>query len=59
MKFGFILLKNWSADQANCYSKRISEEINNICKKPDSGKSMALVRKGYRVSNIKSHLIFY
>ena len=55
----FYTFENWSADQANRYYDLIFEEINNICKEPDSGKPMAQVRKGYRVSKVKSHLIFY
>jgi len=52
-------VKNWSVDQANRYYDLIFEEINYICTQPLSGKSIDDVRKGYRVSKVKSHLIFY
>ncbi len=51
--------QNWSAEQANRYYELIFEVINNICMDPDSGKQMSHIRKGYRVSKVKSHLIFY
>jgi toxin ParE1/3/4 len=37
----------------------IFEEIDYICKYPSAGKSMTHIRKGYRASKVKSHLIFY
>lgn len=52
-------VENWSVEQANRYYDLIFDEIGYICKKPDSGKSIEDIRKGYRVSKVKSHLIFY
>ena len=52
-------LKTWSADQANRYYNLIFDEINYICKAPESGRQMDHVRKGYKVSKVKSHLFFY
>ncbi len=52
-------VKKWSVDQADRYYNLIFDEINFICKNINAGKSMEHVRKGYRSSNVKSHLIFY
>ena len=51
--------KKWSAAQADRYYSLIFDEIDYICKNIDTGKSMNHIRKGYRASKIKSHLIFY
>ena len=55
----YYTVEKWSVDQANRYYDLIFEEIGYSCKKPHSGKSMDDIRKGYRVSKVKSHLIFY
>ena len=52
-------IEKWSLAQAYRYYNLIIDEINFICKKNTAGKSMAHVRKGYRASKVKSHLIFY
>jgi toxin ParE1/3/4 len=52
-------LKKWSLEQADRYYHLIFDEINYICRNITAGKSIEHVRKGYRVSKIKSHLIFY
>ena len=52
-------VERWSIKQADRYYNLIFDEINYICKNSDSGKSMEHVRKGYRASKVKSHLIFY
>jgi toxin ParE1/3/4 len=49
----------WSIDQADRYYNLIIDEIHFICKNPNTGKSMEFVRKGYRASKVKSHLVFY
>lgn len=51
--------EKWSIEQADRYYSLIINEIDYICKNVDSGKSMEHVRKGYRASKVKSHLIFY
>jgi len=53
------ILEKWSIDQADRYYNLIIDEIENICKNTNAGKSMEHVRKGYRASKVKSHLIFY
>ena len=51
--------EKWSLEQADRYYKLIFDEINYICKNNTAGKSMEHVRKNYRASKVKSHLIFY
>jgi toxin ParE1/3/4 len=51
--------EKWSLAQADRYYKLIFDEIDHICQAPTSGKAMDHVRKGYRASKVKSHLIFY
>src|SRR6185295_2901617 len=46
-------------EQADRYYNLIFDEINYICRNIDAGKSMEHVRKGYRASKVKSHLVFY
>lgn len=52
-------LENWSIEQADRYYNLIIDEIEYLSKNAKSGKSIDYVRKGYRVSTVKSHLIFY
>jgi toxin ParE1/3/4 len=52
-------VEKWSIEQADRYYNLIFDEINYICKDINAGKSMEHVRKGYRASKVKSHLIFY
>lgn len=55
----YYTVEKWSAEQANRYYVLIFQEIDYICKRPLSGKSLNDIRKGYRVSKVKSHLVFY
>jgi len=50
---------SWSVAQAERYYTLIFDEIDYICKNPSTGKSMEHIRRGYRSSKVKSHLIFY
>jgi len=52
-------VEKWSVEQADRYYNLIFDEINYICKNSNAGKPMEYVRKGYRASKVKSHLIFY
>ncbi len=52
-------VETWSLAQADRYYSLIFDEINHICEQPTTGKSMDHIRKGYRASKVKSHLIFY
>ena len=49
----------WSKDQADRYYALIIEEIEFISNNYLIGKSVEQTRKNYRVSKIKSHLVFY
>lgn len=51
--------ENWSAEQADRYYNLILDEIEYLAKSPNSGKDYSHVRKGYYVSKVKSHFIFY
>lgn len=51
--------ENWSTEQADRYYNLIFEEIEFICKHFNAGKSIESIRKGYRYTKVKSHLIFY
>src|SRR5436189_3225446 len=52
-------VEKWSVEQADRYYNLIVDEINYISRNINAGKSMEHVRKGYRASKVKSHLIFY
>jgi toxin ParE1/3/4 len=58
-KIWLYTLKKWSLGQANRYYNLIFDEIDYICKNVDAGRSIEHIRKGYRVTKVKSHLIFY
>ena len=49
----------WSKVQADRYNDLIIGEIELIADNYQIGKSAAHTRKNYRVTKIKSHLIFY
>jgi toxin ParE1/3/4 len=52
-------LNKWSKEQADRYYRLIINEIEFIAENFMSGKSAENIRKGYRSSVVKSHLIFY
>ncbi|TXE18076.1 type II toxin-antitoxin system RelE/ParE family toxin [Psychroserpens burtonensis] len=52
-------LHKWSKKQADRYYALIIGEIEFISENYLSGKSVEQARKNYRVTKIKSHLIFY
>jgi toxin ParE1/3/4 len=52
-------VEKWSIEQADRYYSLIVDEIKFVSSNPQSGKPMDHVRKGYRASKVKSHLIFY
>ncbi|MDX8554656.1 type II toxin-antitoxin system RelE/ParE family toxin [Tenacibaculum sp. 1B UA] len=49
----------WSKEQADRYYDLIITEIEFIADNYLTGKSVEQTRKNYRVTKIKSHLIFY
>ena len=55
----FYTVEKWSVSQADRYYSLIFEEINHICEDPTSGENMDHIRKHYRATKVKSHLIYY
>ena len=51
--------ENWSLEQAERYVNLIFDEIEYVAENPFSGKDYSYIRKNYRCSKVKSHLIFY
>lgn len=51
--------ENWSLEQADRYYNLILDEIEFISENFESGKSDDHIKKGYRASIVKSHIIFY
>ena len=52
-------LENWSFAQANRYYRLIYQEIDFIVEDFESGKDISEVKKGYRQTKVKSHLVIY
>jgi len=52
-------IHKWSIEQADRYYNLIIDEIEFIASSFMTEKSMDHIKKGYRVSIVKSHLIFY
>ena len=51
--------ENWSAEQANRYYDLIYDEIEYIVKNFEMARDFGKIRKSYRYSKVKSHLIFF
>ncbi len=51
--------ENWSIEQADRYINLIFDEIEYLADNPKSGKDFDYIRKNYRCSKVKSHIIFY
>ena len=58
-KIWFYTFQKWSKEQADSYYAILIENIEFLRSNFNVGKSAAYIRPGYRVSFIKSHLIFY
>lgn len=58
-KIWIYTLNKWSKEQADRYFDLIMAEIDFIADNYLIGKSAEQTRKNYRVTKIKSHLIFY
>jgi toxin ParE1/3/4 len=52
-------LENWSKEQADRYLSLIFDEIDFLFINPKTGQDFNHIRKNYRYSKVKSHLIFY
>ena len=55
----FYTKEKWSLEQANRYYNLILDNMEYIAAFPLSGIDYSHIRKDYRCSKIKSHLIFY
>lgn len=51
--------ENWSTEQADRYYNLIFDEIEYITENFESARDFSKVRKNYKYSKIKSHLIFF
>ncbi len=58
-KIWLYTFENWSLEQADRYYNLILDEIEFIAEHFESGKSADHIKKGYRSSIVKSHIIFY
>jgi len=58
-KIWIYTLKKWSKEQADRYYILIIDEIEFLRSNYLAGKSAEYIRSGYRVSFVKSHIIFY
>lgn len=50
--------ENWSTEQANRYYNLILDEIEFLADNFITAKDFGHIRKGYRYSKVKSHLVF-
>lgn len=51
--------ENWSLEQADRYVALIFDDIEYLAGNPTAGKDFSQVRKNYRCSKVKSHIVFY
>ena len=58
-KIWIYTFENWSVEQADRYYNLIIDEIEFVAENFMSGKSMDFIKRGYRASKVKSHLIFF
>ena len=57
-KIWIYTAENWSVEQANRYYNLIMDEIEFSLENFDTLKDFGSVRKDYRYSKVKSHLVF-
>jgi len=58
-KIWLYTLEKWSKEQADRYYKLIIDEFEFLRSNYNTEKSAEQIRSGYRVSFVKSHLVFY
>ena len=51
--------ENWAVEQANRYYNLIIDEIEYIVDNLDMARDFGKIRKSYKYSKVKSHLIFF
>jgi len=58
-KIWLYTFENWSQEQADRYVNLIFDEIEFLANNPNSGRDFSHIRKSYRYTKVKSHIIFY
>lgn len=58
-KIWIYTAENWSVEQANRYYNLILDEIEYIAQNFEMALDFGSVRKSYRFSKVKSHLLFF
>lgn len=58
-KIWLYTLSKWSKKQADRYHNQIFDEINYIVENFEICRSIDYIKPGYRISKVKSHLIFF
>jgi toxin ParE1/3/4 len=58
-KIWIYTAENWSIEQADRYYDLILDEIEYVAQKFEMARDFGSIRKSYRYSKIKSHLIFF
>ncbi len=58
-KIWLYTLHRWSREQADRYYKLIMDEIKFVIENFDLCRKVDFIRTGYRMSKVKSHLIFF
>ena len=58
-KIWLYTLKKWSLEQADRYHSLIINEIEFVTSNFNLSRKIDYIRNGYRMSKVKSHLIFY
>jgi toxin ParE1/3/4 len=58
-KIWIYTYNKWSKEQADRYYSLLIEEIEFLQSNYNTGKSAEYIRPGYRVSFVKSHIVFY
>jgi toxin ParE1/3/4 len=58
-KIWLYTYENWSLEQADRYYNLILDEIEFITENFESGKLVDYIKKGYRATLVKLHIIFY
>ena len=58
-KIWVFTAENWSVEQANRYYNLIIDEIEYIAQNFEMASDFGSIRKSYRFSKVKSHLLFF
>ena len=51
--------ENWSLEQADRYYNLIMDEVSYSAHNFESARSMDHIKKGYKASRVKAHIIFF